>query len=80
MKGRSSQSRMEQGNASTTLSLTSPTYLPVQSFATVESVVPSKNTTSKDKSNLCDSDTRTQKSSKTSAQDSISKEKDCKPY
>ncbi len=80
MKGRSSQSKMELGNASTTLSPTSPTYPPVQSSATVESVVLSKKTTSKDKSNLCDSDTRTQKSSKTSAQDSTLKGKDCKPY
>jgi putative resolvase len=59
MKGRSNQSKIKQGSASTTLSLTNPRDLSVQSSATVESVAPSKKTTSLDKSNSCHSDTPT---------------------
>ena len=80
MKGRLNQSKMEQDNAFTTLNPTNPMDLSAQSSATAESVVPSKKTILLDKSNSCDSDTQTRKSSKTSALDSISKEKDCKPY
>ncbi len=80
MKDRLNQSKMEQGSASTTLSLTNPMEKSVQSSATVESVVPSKKMTLLDKSNSCDSDTQTRKSSKTLALDLTSKEKDCKPY
>ncbi len=80
MKDRSNQSKMEQGNAFTTLTHTKKMEASAQSSATAESAVPSKKTILLDKSNSCDSDTLTRKSSKTSAQDSISKEKDCKPY
>lgn len=80
MKGRLNQSKMERDNAFTTLNPTNPIDLFAQSSATAESVAPSKKTTLLDKSNLCESDTQTQKSSKTSALDSTSREKDCKPY
>ncbi len=71
---------MERDNAFTTLNLTNPIDLSAQSSLTAKEVAPSKKTTSKDKSNLCDSDTRRARLSKTSALDSTSKEKDCKPY
>ncbi len=80
MKGRLNQSKMEQGSAFTTLTHTKKMEASAQSSATAESAVPSKKTILLDKSNSCDSDTPTRKSSKTSALDSISKEKDCKPY
>ncbi|WP_293330442.1 transposase [Microcoleus sp. CAWBG58] len=80
MKGRSNQSKMERDNALTTLNPTNPIDLSVQSSVTAKEVAPSKNMTSKDKSNSCDSDIQTQKSSKTSALDLTSKEKDCKRY
>ena len=53
-------------------------YLPLSVIA--ESVAPSKKTILSGKLNLCESDTQTQKSSKTSEVDSTSKGKDCKPY
>ncbi len=59
---------------------TSAVQLELPLFATVASVHPSSETTSLDKLTLCDSSTPMPKSSKISAQDSISKEKDCKPY
>ena len=80
MKGRLSQSKMEQGNDFTTLTRTKKMKSSAQLSATAESAVPSKKTILLDKSNSCDSSTPTPKSFKTSAQDSISKEKDCKPY
>lgn len=80
MKGRLNQSKMEQGNASTTLIPTKQRELSAQLSAIAESVVPSKKTTSKDKLNLYDSDTLIQKSSKILDRDSILREKDCKPY
>ncbi len=49
-------------------------------FATVASVHPNSETTSHDKLNSCDSNIQMPKSSKTSAQESTSKGKDCKPY
>lgn len=48
--------------------------------ATVESLAPSKETTSTGKSPTCNPSTHKPKSSKTSVVDLISKEKDCKPY
>jgi putative transposase len=80
MKGRLNQSKMEQGNVFTTLNPTNLMEKPAQSSATAESVAPSKKTTLLDKSNSWDSDTPTRKSSKTSALDLTSKEKDCKRY
>jgi len=80
MKGRSNQSKMEQDNASTTLTPTKKMEASAQSSAIVESVVPSKKTTSKDKLNLFGSDTPTQKLSKILDRDSTSIENDCKPY
>ncbi|WP_293337906.1 transposase [Microcoleus sp. CAWBG58] len=80
MNGRSSQSKMEQDNAFRTLSPAEQMERSAQSPAIAELAAPSKKTTSEDKSNLCGSDTPTQKSSKILAWDSTSKEKDCKPY
>lgn len=71
---------MEQDNAFRTLSPTEQMERSAQSPAIAELAAPSKKTTSEDKSNLCGSDTPTQKSSKILAWDSTSREKDCKPY
>jgi len=49
-------------------------------FAIAESARLNSETISQDKLNLCENDTPMPKSSKTSAQDSTSREKDCKPY
>ena len=59
---------------------TSAVQLELPLFATVASVHQNSETTSLDKLNSCDNNTPTPKSSKMSAQDSTSKEKDCKPY
>jgi putative transposase len=79
-KGRSKASKTRQGKDSTMSSLTSAVQLELPLFANAELVQPSSETTSPDKLNSCSSSTQTPKSSKISAQESISKGKDCKPY
>ena len=59
---------------------TSAVQLELPLFATVASVQTSSEMTLPDKLNLCENDIQKPKSSKTSALDSISKGKDCKPY
>jgi len=80
MKEKSVTSKTKQVNASMTLNPIDVMEQPLQSSAIAELVAPSKKTTLQDKSNLCKSDTQKLKQSKTSAVDSISKGKDCKPY
>jgi len=79
-KGRSKASKTKQDNDSTMSSPTSAVQLELPLFVTVELVQSSSETTSLDKLNSCDSNTPMPKLSKISAQESISKGKDCKPY
>lgn len=62
------------------LSPISAVQLELPLFAIVESAQPSKETISTDKSLICNLSTQAPKSSKISAQDSISNGKDCSPY
>lgn len=80
MKARSVTSKMKQGNVSTTLTATGAMQPSLPLFAIVESVLPSKGMTSKDKSSLCKPSTQPPKSSKISVAASTSKGKDCVPY
>jgi putative transposase len=80
MKAKSKASKMKPGQVSTTLNPIDRLPLMLPLFATAESVPSSKKTTLKDRSGSCQNDTQKPKSSKTSAVDSTSKEKDCKPY
>jgi putative transposase len=59
---------------------TSAVQVELPLFVTAELVRPNSETTSPAKSNSCDSSIQTPKSSKTSAQESTSRGKDCKPY
>jgi len=81
MKGGSKASKTRQDKDST---MSSPTLEAIQMelplFATVALVPPNSEMISQDKSPICNPSTQKQKSSKTSAQDSTSSEKDCKPY
>ncbi len=81
MKGKSRASKTKRDKDSTMSSLTSEAIgLELPLFATVESLVPSNETTSPDKSPICNPSTQEQKSSEISVQDSTSNGKDCVPY
>lgn len=81
MKGGSKASKTRRGKDS---SMSSPTLEAIQLelplFATVALAPLNSETTSQDKSLICNPSTQKRKSSKTSDLDSTSKEKDCKPY
>lgn len=80
MKGRSKASKTKQDKDSTMSSPTSAVQWSLPLFATVASAQLSSETTLPDKLNSCENDTRSPKSSKTSALDSTLSGKDCKPY
>ncbi len=80
MKAKSKASKTRQGKDSTMSSPINVVQLELPLFATAASVQQNSETTLPDKLNSCDNSTQTLKSSKTSAQDSTSNEKDCKPY
>ena len=79
-KGKLTSSKTKRVKGSTTSSLIFAEQLTLPLFATVESQVQSKKTTYTDKSAICSLSIQTQKLLKTSAADSISKEKGCVPY
>lgn len=80
MKGKSKALKTRQGKDCMTLNHTLGVQLELPLFATVESVPQNSEMTLTDKSPICNPSTQKQKSSKTSAQDSTSKEKVCVPY
>ena len=80
MKAKSKASKTRLDKDFTMSSPTNAVQLELPLFAIVASVQPNSETTLPDRSNLCGSNIQTPKSSKTSAQDSTSREKDCKPY
>ena len=80
MKAKSLISKTRQDKDSTMSSPIGAVQLDAKLFAIVASVQPNSETTLPDRLNLCDSNIQTLKSSKTSAQDLTSNEKDCKPY
>ena len=80
MKARLKASKTKQVSVSTTLNPIVAMQLNLPLFATAGSVLPSKKTTSQDKSNLCEKSTRKQRLSKTLGVVSTLSEKVCKPY
>jgi len=79
-KERFKSSKTKQGKDCITSKPIFVEQLTLPLFATAVSPVPNKKTTCKGKSDICNLSTQTQKSSKISAADSTSKEKDCVPY
>jgi putative transposase len=79
-KGRLNPSRTRRGKGSMMLNPTNVVQPNLPLFATVGSVQSSNETILSVKSNLCEKDTLTLKSSKTLGADSTLKEKDCSPY
>lgn len=80
MRAKSRASKMRQDNDYTMSSPTNAMQLSLPLFVTVESVPQNRETTWQDKSNLCFNSIPPPKSSKISATDSTSKDKDCNPY
>ena len=81
MRGKSRASKTKQDKDSTMLSLTSEAIqLELPLFAIAESLPLNSETTSSDKSPICNPSTQKPKSSKISVQDSTSRGKDCAPY
>ena len=72
----------EDKDCLTSLNCSHRKYLSEESLpsATVECLAENSRTTSQDKSHSCERNTLTQTSSRTSAADSTSEEKDCKPF
>lgn len=81
MKGKSKVSKTQQDKGSTISSpMSEAIQLELPLFATVESLLPNSETTSPDKSPICNPFTQEQKLSEISGQDSTSNGKDCAPY
>jgi len=80
MKAKSKASKMQQGKDFTMLNPINASQLDLPLCAIAESVQLSSETILPDRLNLCESGIQKPRSSKTSALDSTSKGKDCKPY
>lgn len=81
MKGKSKASKTKQGKDSTMSSpMSEAIQVELPLFVTAESLLPSRETTSSDKSPTCNPSTQKPKSSEISDQDSTSNGKDCAPY
>lgn len=80
MKAKSKASKTQQGKDFTMLNPISASQLDLPVFAIAESVQPNSETILPGRLNLCESGIQKPRLSKTSALDSTSKGKDCKPY
>jgi putative transposase len=80
MRGKSKASARHRGSGSSTSGHWEGIQLQLPLFAIAELAPQSREKTSPVKSSSCESDIQKPKSSKTLAQDSTLKEKDCKPY